>query len=160
MTPIGPFTGVQVAQIFDVLGLPPQGTTVNTIALVLYPFSNVDSWNPTFNSGDISSLITKIKGQLAVCDTDTATIVINDLGTWYGSSGSNGIRDSEMRINKAASGAEGQVIDDYERRRILRIRIANNLGISVPKDGFLAELESVYGRGLKEFRASGGLGDR
>ena len=163
MNPLGPFTGPQVANIYDVLGLPPgaagQGLSVNVIALTMYPFSNVDTWNPTFNSGSFANLITAINNQITICDPDTAAIVLIDLATW-----NKGVRDSEMKVRRAASGAEGQLVDDYERRRILRIRIADNLGISVPDDGYIAEIRAVYGNSLREFRQGGGgvggLGDR
>jgi len=158
MLPIGPFSGPQVAQLFDVFGIPASGMSMNTIALVMYPFSNVDTWNPAFNSGNMTTIVNAIKAQLALVDVDTATIVNADLVTWQT------IRDSEMKVSQDENGAQGTIIDDMERRRILRIRIANNCGISVPKDGYLAELEAVYGKSLKEFRAGGGgfggLGDR
>ena len=154
-----PISDLQGEQMMEVWGLPMSGKTVNTLTLVLYPFSNVDIWSPTWNKGDITAIIRDISANMSLLSASQIVTIQELLDEWAI------VGSSEMDVNTSASQARGTLIDDEKHRRLIRLRLANIVGISVPKDGFLAEIEASFGKGVKEFRMSqgggmGGWGDR
>lgn len=154
-----PFSAQERVGIFEILGLPIHGHTVNLIALVLYPFSNVSEWSGGTNSkGDLVQLIADIDAILAMISAEQAIVVRTYLATW------DDIKASELVITNAANSSAGTIVHHGEKRILLRGLVANILGISVPAGGYLHEIEAVYGKSLKEFRkggtGTGGLGDR
>jgi hypothetical protein len=150
-----PFTSAEKAVIYEILGLPRSGHTVNTLSLVHYPFSNVNSWNPTWNVGDMTSLLAAIDAAITATEAfaDTVARVQAYLAKWDDLGGEN-----EMRIESGQNGVTGVIVDSDQRRVNIRLRVANLLGISVPAGGYLHEIEAVYGKSLG--RITQGHGDR
>lgn len=150
------FTTDQKSIIYEILGIPENGYSVNTLALVHAPYSNVGVWNPTYNTGDFTTLLASIAAQitrveaLPSCETRVKALLTrwDEIGT-----------SSMTAVEKSPSGAEGRIFDAEVERCNIRVRLSNLVGVSVPKGGFLAEIEATYGKSAGKMQNTS-AGDR
>ena len=146
-------TTAERARFMEVIGLPPSGGTIVVTSLVHWPFSNTQSWEPTYNIGDMTDLIAAVDARLTAMSADTETIVKNLL-TRYAE-----IEVSPMKITTTVGGAGGNVIDHNTERENIRQRISNAVGLAVPEGGFLKEIQATYGKSLARW-ANSNISDR
>lgn len=146
-------TATERARFMEVIGLPPSGGTIVVTSLVHWPFSNTQQWEPTFNVGDLSDLITAVDARLTAMSADTEAIV-RTLLTRY-----TEIEVSPMKITTTVGGAGGNVIDHKTERENIRQRISNAVGLAVPEGGFLSEIQATYGKSLARW-ANSNVSDR
>jgi hypothetical protein len=71
-----------------------------------------------------------------------------------------GIATSPMVVKASSGGAQGTLVDRGEQRENIRQAVANNLGIAVPKGGFLSEVRATYGASLAQWTQGGSLWSR
>jgi hypothetical protein len=149
-------TASQRARFFEILGLPPSGGTIVVTSLVHWPFSNTNSWEPTWNVGDMTDLISAVDARITAMSAETEAICIT-LITRY-----TEIEVSPMKVTSAAGGAGGNLVDHELERENIRQRMANAAGIAVPKGGFLKEIQATYGESVAKWArgVGGGVGDR
>jgi len=76
-------------QFYQIVGLPATGSGLVLTSLVHVPFSNTQSWEPTWNVGDFSDLITAVDAKLAAATALDAMAASQSLiakifktGTW------------------------------------------------------------------------------
>ena len=150
--PIGLFSAQQVNWIHDLIGIPLHGATVNVTALVMYPYSQLENWQPTWSKGNLINLIKDLHTNMALCSQFQVDMIEDDLRLW------RRIRTSPMKIASAANQVTGQVVDHEETRKLVRLRVSNALGVLVPAGGYMHEMEAVLGRSLSEFMAGQGGG--
>lgn len=149
-------TASQRAKFFEIIGLPPSGGTIVITSLVHWPFSNLQTWEPSWNVGDMTDLITAIDARISAMSAETEAIVINLLTRF------SEIEVSPMKVTSAAGGAGGNLVDHASEREEIRQRISNAAGIAVPKGGFLKEIQATYGDSVARWArgAGGNVGDR
>jgi len=149
-------TADQRARFMEIIGLPPSGGTIVVTSLVHWPFSNTQQWEPTWNVGDLTDLITAVDARITAMSANTETIVTT-LITRY-----TEIEVSPMKVTSAAGGAGGNLVDHELERENIRQRISNAAGIAVPKGGFLKEIQATYGDSVARWArgAGGSVGDR
>jgi hypothetical protein len=150
------FTADQKSVIYEILGIPENGYSVNTLSLVHAPYSNVGVWNPSYNTGDFTAMLASIAAQIArveaiaSCQTRVSALLTrwDEIGT-----------SSMTAVSKSPSGAEGKIFDAEVERCNIRLRLSNLVGVSVPKGGFLAEIEATYGKSAGKM-VNSSAGDR
>ena len=146
-------TTAERARFMEVIGLPPSGGTIVVTSLVHFPFSNTQSWEPTYNVGDMTDLIVAIDARLTAMSSDTEDIV-QALLIKYAE-----IEVSPMKITTTVGGAGGNIVDHATERENIRQRISNAVGLAVPEGGFLKEIQATYGKSLARW-ANNNVGDR
>lgn len=146
-------TSDERAIFFEMIGLPPAGGSVVVTSLVHWPFSNTQSWEPTWNVGDLSGLITAIDARLTAMSSETESR-IRDILTRF-----DVISSSPMKVTQAAGGAAGNLVNHEQERENLRQYASNLIGVAVPEGGFLKEIQRTYGKSLAKW-ASPGVNDR
>jgi hypothetical protein len=146
------FSAQQVNAIHDLLGLPLHGVTLAVTALFYYPYSQLEQWQPTWQHGDLTKLIADLHNGMLLCSQYQVDLIQEDLELW------RRIRVSPMKIASAANQVTGNVVDHEEQRKLVRLRVANLLGVLIPAGGYLHEAEAVLGRSLSEFMSGSGGG--
>ena len=150
--PIGLFSASQVADIYDLLGLPFHGLTTNVTALFYYPYSQLETWQPSWQHGDLTKFYTALNTGMALCTQFQVDLVEKYLVTW------RKISISPMHLTGAANQVTGDVVKHDEQRELIRQRVSNLLGVVIPRGGYLHEAEAVLGRSLSEFMSGSGGG--
>ena len=150
--PIGLFSAQQVNWIHDLIGIPLHGATVNVTALVMYPYSQLEQWQPTWSKGNLINLINDLHANMALCSQFQVDQIEEDLCLW------RRVRTSPMKIKTAANQVSGVITDAEETRKLVRLRVSNALGVLVPAGGYMHEMEAVLGRSLSEFMTGSGGG--
>lgn len=135
----------------EILGLPPEASGTIVTALTHFPFSNTQTWEPGFNIGDYTNLMARIDTILAAMSAAQESRVATLIDEF------TVIATSPLKVDKAAEGAGGTLVDHAEQRENIRQAVANNLGIAVPRGGFLAEVRATYGASLAQWTSGGGL---
>lgn len=150
------FTAAEKSTIYEVFGIPENGYSVNTLSLVHAPYSNVGVWNPTYNTGDFTTLLASIATQITRVEAiATCEVRVRALLTRWDEIGTS----SMTTVEKSPSGAEGSIFDAEKERQNIRVRLSNLVGVSVPKGGFLAEIEATYGKSAGKM-VNSSMGDR
>ena len=149
-------TADQRSRFMEIIGLPPSGGTIVVTSLVHWPFSNTQQWEPTWNVGDLTDLITAVDSRITAMSASTEAIVTGLIARY------TEIEVSPMKVTSAAGGAGGNLVDHELERENIRQRISNAAGIAVPKGGFLKEIQATYGDSVARWArgAGGSVGDR
>lgn len=145
------FTTAEIKKVFSIIGLPQDGAGLIATSLSHRPPSLAQTWEPTWTTGNLSGFVAQVNTKLAAANDATCDEVRSVFGTW------DAIKISPMRLTSTGSGEEGRVVDDEMQREAIRQFVGNELGISVPKGGFMADTARSY-----PANSSGGadLGDR
>jgi len=146
-------TDAQVSTIFEIIALPESGTTTLITDLVHYPYSNTATWEPGWNVGDLSELVTRIKTNISAMGDTTETLVISLIDDW------DSLGSSNLKVTTSQQAA-GVLVDYAGQREHIRTEIGNLIGLAVPKGGFIGEMQRVYGIRQGCGTPGGGLGDR
>lgn len=150
------FTADERGGIFEIMGLPQTGGSIVVTSLVHWPFSNTQSWEPTWNVGDLSGLITALNTSITAVEGSSAEGSIRTEWIRW-----NEIKHSPMKVTQAAGGAGGNLVDHKTERENIRQIIANALAFACPQGGYLAEIQATYGKSVAQWaKAGGGVGDR
>lgn len=139
-------------QFYQIVGLPAAGSGLVLTSLVHVPFSNTQSWEPTWNVGDFSDLITAVDAKLAAATAEQITRMQSLITRFME------IEVSPVQIRQTATGAAGIIADHGKERENIRQTLANVLGLAVPEGGFISEIQRVYGKSLARWVSS--IGDR
>lgn len=150
-----PFTAAERVKIMQIAGIPPTvgGKTLNVNALVLYPFSNVDSWQTNFfSTGDLGPIRTALDAILDnYVSSATGDAVKECFSDW------DVVKFSEIEITQGPTGTAGPALFSASKKRTeIRRYVANLIGFYIPEGGYLHEMEAVLGKSLSEFRAGSG----
>ena len=131
-------TAAQITQVYEILGVPQDGTgeVFGSVATL---------FGPAFESYDLASIVTRVDAKLAGLSASQETRVTALLARHAAISAS-----SPLKL-KAASGAQGTLVDHPAEREAIRVALGNILGIAVPSGGFVAEA-------LRAARGGGTLG--
>ena len=139
---------VYVVKLLEMWGLPPAGGTITVTALVHWPFSNSQSWESTYNAGDITALVAACRTNISNLTTESQTLITPIIDRF------EEIKYSPMKVTSAAGGAGGNLVDHAKERENLRQLTANLCGVAVPEGGFLAETQRTYGKSLAKWASS------
>lgn len=145
-------TDAQVSTIFEIIALPESGTTTLITDLVHYPYSNTGTWEPGWNVGDLSALVTRIKANIAAMSSTTEARVTSLLDDW------DEMGSSNLKVT-ASQQAAGVLVDYKGQREHIREEIGNLIGLAVPKGGFIGEMQRIYGI-RQGCGTPGSIGDR
>lgn len=132
-------TAAQISKVFEVIALPESGSTTLVTNLVHYPYTNTSTWEPCWNTGDLSGLVARIKVNISLMNATTETIVTGLLTTWDDIGSTNPLRVTSSQQ------AAGVLVDNDKQRELIRQRVGNLIGLAVPQGGFLGEMQRVYG---------------
>lgn len=141
------FTDAEIAQIFEIFGLPRQATGIIAPTLVERPSSLSATWDDAYNSASLASITAAIETQLAASTEEQRTRARLHLVRWDEFDSS-----SPMRITQGSGGEQGVIVDHEKERENIQRALSRVLGIVVPKGGFEAEARRVF--------FSNGRGDR
>lgn len=139
------FTDDEIAQIFDIFGLPRQGTGIIAPELVARPTALSATWDASYNSASIAGIVTALETQLAASTEEQRTRARLHLTRWTEIGGS-----SPLEIRQGSDGSAGLLASYPKERENIRQALACILGIMVPEGGFFAEARRVFfgtGRG-------------
>lgn len=142
------------AIVYQIWGVPAAGYPLTLTTLVHWPYSNVGTWEPTWNLGNYDGLRTQIDTVLSAMSAETQQLVEEQISVWQS------IATSEMKITESPDGSKGVIIDDDARRENIRQLISNAVGFAVPKGGFLHEIQATFGASLARLTSGGNNGDR
>jgi hypothetical protein len=100
------FTADEAAQIFEVVGIPRGGAGRIVTSLSHLPPALAHTWEPTYTTGDFSSVVTLIEGAINGASPAVATRTRVHLTRWDSIGGTN-----PMRLNAGSAGEQGVVVD-------------------------------------------------
>jgi hypothetical protein len=134
-----PYTADERAQIFEILGYPLNGTTLQLIEAQMDPGMS-STFKPTFNTGDFSNWVTAIDAQLATNTTEQATRARVHLTRWVAIGPFN-----PLRVTSGATGA-GVLVDFKQEREAIRKGLSSVIGIICPWGPLAEQAEQYYGK--------------
>jgi len=141
------------AKVFSIIALPlDNDAAVITTTLAHVPITQIGEYEPTFTLSNISALRTKIDNALTVMSAETQQLVEAQIADWDEIGPT-----SPMTISDADNGIKGTIVDANEKRRNIRMYIGNIIGVFVPKDGWIGELQRM---GMATGYPYNGTGDR
>lgn len=134
-----PYTADERAQIFEILGYPVNGTTLQLIEAQMDP-GMADTFKPTYNVGDFSQWVTAIDAQLATNTTEQATRARVYLARWVAIGPHN-----PLKVTAGATGT-GVLVDYQTERQIIRKGLSSTIGIVCPWGPLAEQAEQYYGK--------------
>jgi len=139
-------------QFFQIVGLPAEASGLVITSLVHVPFSNTQSWEPTYNVGDMSDLIDAIDAKLTAATAEQVTRMQSLISRFME------IEVSPTKVTSSAAGTGGRLADHDVERENIRQALSNIIGLAVPEGGFIAEIQRTYGKSLARWVSN--VGDR
>jgi hypothetical protein len=143
-----PLSATERIQFYQIAGIPTGGGGLILTSLVHVPFSNTQNWEPTYNVGDFTALVTAIDAKLTAASADAVTR-LQSLITRYME-----IEVSPVKVNQTATGAAGVIADHSRERENIRQTISNVIGMAIPEGGFISEVQRTYGKSMARWVSS------
>ena len=138
--------------LFQIMSLPENGACLIVTALVHWPYSSTQTWNPNYNTGDMSNMVAAIRNLMTTCSAGQETALKARIVDWNTVGPCN-----PLKVEAVAGGPSGCLVDNDKLRQNIRVEVGNVLGVAVPPGGFLAEVQATYGKSLAPANS---LGDR
>ena len=129
-----PLTAAQITQVFEILGVPQNGSGD------VYP-SVATLFGPSFESYDMSAIVTRIGAKLAALSATQITRVTELLDRYTAITAT-----SPLQIHQS-DGSAGVIVNHPAERETVRTALGNVLGIAVPAGGFMAEARRMAAGG-------------
>ncbi len=143
-----PYTNDERAQIFEILGYPVNGTTLQLIEAQMDPGMS-STFKPTYNTGDFSTWVTAIDAQLATITAEQATRSRTYLTRWVAIGGYN-----PLHVKTGATGT-GDLVNYPQERENIRNGLCSVIGIVCPWGPLAKQAEDYYGNSRQQ-----DIGDR
>jgi len=134
-----PYTADERAQIFEILGYPLNGTTLQLIEAQMDP-GMADAFKPTYNTGDFSQWVTAIDAQLLTNTTEQATRARVYLARWVAIGPHN-----PLHVKTGATGT-GDLVNYPQERENIRKGMSSVIGIVCPWGPLAEQAEQYYGK--------------
>ena len=122
------FTDNEIAQIFEIFGVPQGGRGVIVTSLSRLPPSLAAAWEATWTAGDFTAVVNEVLARIEAAAEPQRTRVRQLLTRWDELGGAPTL---QLRGN----------IELHAARELDRVRerLGNLLGVAVPPGGFLGE---------------------
>ena len=138
-----PFSTIDKAKIFQILGIPRGGNGLIVTSLTHLPPTLAAVWSTTWTEGQFASLVVKVQSYLDSADEATISLVQSLLVKF------DDAVASPLKVSGSGD-STGVLIDHKDQLELIRQEIGKLLGVWTPRGGFIAETEKLYrmsGRG-------------
>jgi hypothetical protein len=134
-----PYTDSERAQIFEIMGIPLNGSGVIGVELSHMPGTIMEVYQPTWITADMSGFVTAMDAQLATNTADQAVRARIQLSRWAS------IGKTNPLVVKSGATGTGTLVDFPTERQSVRDALSDAIGISIPWGSWVEQVKQYFG---------------